>query len=429
MTRPWLLGLLCLGFCVPAPLCARAAELHDLSSRGFAAWHGSPHLEPGGYREASEEQRDGWVEETRAHWSFADGVFTNDGQGPYLTTNQDFGDYELRLDYRIDPDCDSGVYLRGCPQVQIWDPDSEQSRQHGAEKGSGGLWNNSPGAAGKDPLVRADNPVGQWNQLRIVQVGERTSVWLNDKLVVDFARMENYWDREAPLPRTGPIQLQTHGGTSQWRNISVREIGPTEANQWLAMHEIDGFESIFDGNSLAGWQGAVDNYEVVDGAIRCRKGHGGTLYTEESYSDFVVRLRFRLPPGGNNGLAIRYPGEGDPAYTGMTELQVLDTPDPRFSGLDLRQVHGSAYGMVGAARGYLRSPGEWNFQQVTVDGSRIVVELNGTRILDADLSQVTEFMGDRPHPGKDRAEGHFGFAGHNDPVAFADIQIRRIDSE
>jgi Domain of Unknown Function (DUF1080) len=187
-----------------------------------------------------------------------------------------------------------------------------------------------------------------------------------------------------------------------------------------------GFTSLFNGRDLTGWTGAVDGYEVRDGAIVCKTGQGGTLFTARQYRNFVVRLEFRLPPAGNNGLAIRYPGSGDPAYAGMTELQVLDDADPKYANLDPRQAHGSAYGMVAATRGHLRPVGQWNEQEVTVRGSTIRVVLNGTVILDADLATVTTFMADTPHPGKDRAEGHFGFAGHNDPVAFRNIRIREL---
>jgi len=194
----------------------------------------------------------------------------------------------------------------------------------------------------------------------------------------------------------------------------------------LSEHEGVAFTSLFNGKDLTGWQGAIDNYEVVDGAIRCKEGKGGMLLTEKEYGNFIVRLEFKLPPGGNNGLAIRSPGEGDPAYAAMSELQVLDTDHPKYKNLDPRQRHGSAYGMVAAHPGYLREPGEWNFQQVTVDGSRIEVELNGSTILDTDLSEVSEFMAERPHPGKDRTHGYFGFAGHNDPVAFRNISIKEL---
>ena len=141
----------------------------------------------------------------------------------------------------------------------------------------------------------------------------------------------------------------------------------------------------------------------------------------------MAELEIKLPPGGNNGLAIRYPGRGDTAYVGMCELQVLDNDAPKFARLDPRQYHGSAYGMAAAHRGYDRPAGGWNFQRVTVRGSTIVVELNGFEILNTDLSKVTDYMGRHPHPGKDRARGHFGFAGHSDPVQFRNVRIKRLD--
>ena len=131
------------------------------------------------------------------------------------------------------PRADSGIYLRGCPQVQIWDHTNPAEFKNGADKGSGGLWNNSRGAPGKDPLVLADKPFGEWNHFRILMVSDRVSVWLNDKLVVDHAVMENYYDRKQPVPSRGPISLQTHGGEIRWRNIFVREIGPEEARRIL----------------------------------------------------------------------------------------------------------------------------------------------------------------------------------------------------
>ncbi len=135
-----------------------------------------------------------------------------------------------------------------------------------------------------------------------------------------------------------------------------------------------------------------------------------------------------MPPGGNNGLAIRYPGEGDPAYVGMCELQVLDNTHERYANLDKRQYHGSVYGQVAAHRGYLRPAGEWNFQDVRVIGSTITVELNGTRIVDADISTVNEFMSKpEKYVGRSRTRGHFGFAGHGDPVQFRNVRIKRLD--
>ncbi|MBI1842745.1 MAG: DUF1080 domain-containing protein [Verrucomicrobia bacterium] len=362
----------------------------------------------------------------KAHWTAEKGELVNDGFGAYATTEKDYGDFELLLEYKTVPKADSGIYLRGVPQVQIWDHTEADPSNLGRAKGSGGLWNNSAGAPGKDPAVMADRPFGEWNKFRIVMVGARVSVWLNSKRVVDHALLENYYDRKSPIPAKGPIQLQTHGGEIRWRNIFLREIPSQEANAILAKHGGTGFQKVFNGKNLNGWAGPLDNYEVIDHAVLCKPHKGGTIYYNKEYADFMARVEIKLPPGGNNGLAIRYPGTGDTAYVGMCELQVLDDTADQYKNLDARQYHGSAYGMIPAHRGYQRPVGEWNFEEVTVKGSRITVELNGTVILDGDLATAKDFMANSAHPGKDRTSGFFGFAGHNDPVAFRNIQLKAL---
>jgi hypothetical protein len=402
------------------------------NGKDLSGWRGGETYDHRKLLALPEDERAGqiakWTASMRQHWRVENGELVNDGQGAYATTERDFGDFELLVDYQTVPKADSGIYLRGVPQVQIWDYTEEAKFRIGADKGSGGLWNNSAGAPGKDPRVRADKPFGEWNRFRILMVGARVSIWLNDQLVVDHALLENYYDRKVPVPARGPIQLQTHGGEIRWRNIYLREIGADEANRLLAAKGDAGFKPVFNGKDFDGWAGPIDNYEIVDGALVCKPKKGGTIYTKEEFSDFVARLEFKLPPGGNNGLAIRYPGQGDTAYAGMCELQVLDDSgaEKKYGKLDPRQFHGSAYGMVASHRGYQRPVGEWNFQEVTVQGSKIKVELNGTVILDTDLSKITEFMANSPHPGKDRPGGAFGFAGHNDPVAFRHVRIKRL---
>ncbi len=161
------------------------------------------------------------------HWRVENGELVNAGTGPYATTDEEFGDIELRLEYKTVAKADSGIYLRGTPQVQIWDLNQVFDSKKPDRKphlGSGGLFNNTPGAPGRDPLVAADKPFGEWNAFRIVQQGDVTTVWLNGRLVVDQAKMENYWDRANPLPSKGPIMLQTHGGEIRWRNLIVKTL-------------------------------------------------------------------------------------------------------------------------------------------------------------------------------------------------------------
>jgi hypothetical protein len=158
----------------------------------------------------------------REHWSVVDGELVFDGKGQSLCTDKDYGDFVLLVDWKILPDGDSGIYLRGTPQVQIWDTETEKYKKLGADKGSGAFWNNKNNP--RFPLVKADNPVGEWNTFRIEMTGERATIYLNGKLVVDNTVMENYWEPDNPIYPTGQIELQNHGNTLYFRNIFIKEM-------------------------------------------------------------------------------------------------------------------------------------------------------------------------------------------------------------
>ncbi len=208
------------------------------NGQDLAGWYGwNPHASAkleGEKKEANLKQQ---REDFPKYWSVEKGELVNNGTGPYATTVEEFGDIELMIEYKTVPKADSGVYLRGTPQVQIWDvnqsydPKKPDRRPY---QGSGGLFNNNPTTLGRDPILVADKPFGEWNKLLIRQIGARTWVTLNTRLVVEGAVMENYWDRTQPLPAKGPIMLQTHGGEIRWRNLHVREIDADEAKRSLA---------------------------------------------------------------------------------------------------------------------------------------------------------------------------------------------------
>jgi len=161
---------------------------------------------------AAQKQAD---ERMRQHWQALDGALVFDGKGQSLCTAKDYGDFELYVDWKIKPHGDSGIYLRGSPQVQIWDLNDHP-------EGSGGLYNNQKHP--RNPLNCADKPIGQWNSFRIKMVGDKVSVWLNGELVVDNVVMENYWERDKPIYPTGQIELQNHGNTLYFKNIYLREL-------------------------------------------------------------------------------------------------------------------------------------------------------------------------------------------------------------
>jgi hypothetical protein len=178
-------------------------------------------LSPDQYKDAVEKAN----KKVLPHWKIEDGALAYDGKGDSLQTAKDYGDFEFFVDWKILKKGDSGIYLRGQPQVQIWDSDNlGKGLEADKGKGSGGLWNNPGGSKGKVPLKKADNPVGEWNTFRIVMKGDNATIWLNGILVVDDAPLANYWEKGQPLPATGPIELQHHGDELWFKNIFIKEL-------------------------------------------------------------------------------------------------------------------------------------------------------------------------------------------------------------
>ncbi len=203
----------------------------------LSGWYGwNPHDSQNLHGEAKEANLKLQRQEFSQHWKVENGELVNSGTGPYATTEQSYANFELLIEYKTVAGADSGIYLRGCPQVQIWDinqPYDLKNPERKPHQGSGGLFNNTPRTLGRDPNMVADRPFGEWNQLKIRMIGSRVWVTLNTRMVVDGAILENYWDRAQPVLEQGPIQLQTHGGEIRWRNIFVREIPDAEAKKAL----------------------------------------------------------------------------------------------------------------------------------------------------------------------------------------------------
>jgi len=197
----------------------------------------------------------------------------------------------------------------------------------------------------------------------------------------------------------------------------------TLATAWA---EEEGFVSLFNGKDLSGWTGDTKGYLAEDGMIVCKPG--GVLYTEKEYSDFIFRFEFKLTPGANNGIGIRWPGKGDAAYAGM-EIQILDDTAEKYAKLQPYQYHGSIYGIVPAKRGHLKPVGEWNVEEISAIGPHIKVTLNGVVIVDANLDEIkqTDNMHDlKKHPGLHNKSGRIGFLGHGSVVWFRNIRIKDL---
>ena len=371
-------------------------------------------------------------EEMRKSWKVENGELIFTGKGDNIATVKDYGDFEMLVDWKIYDDGhkegDAGIYLRGTPQVQIWDTSRVDA---GAQVGSGGLYNNQVNPS--KPLKVADNPLGEWNNFRIIMQGDRVTVYLNGELVTDNVILENYWDRSLPIFPSEQIELQAHGSRVAYRDIYIREIPRPEPFELSTAEKKEGFKVLFDGTNMHNWIGNTKDYVIENGAMVVRKpefGSGGNLFTKEEYDDFVFRFEFKLTPGANNGLGIRAPLEGDPAYTGM-ELQILDNDADIYKNLEPYQYHGSVYGVIPAKRGYLKPVGEWNYQEVIVNGSKVKVILNGTTILDGDIAEASKngTLDGEEHPGLKRREGHIGFLGHGSEVWFRNIRVKDLSKD
>lgn len=191
----------------------------------------------------------------------------------------------------------------------------------------------------------------------------------------------------------------------------------------------EGFQLLFDGTNMDEWTGNTTEYKIEGGTIAVHPvgGNHGNLYTKNEYQDFVYRFEFQLTPGANNGIGIRAPLEGDAAYVGM-EIQVLDNDAGKYRDLHAYQYHGSVYGVIPAKRGFLKPVGEWNEEEITAIGNHIKVILNGTIILDGDISDAIRngTMDKKDHPGLRNVKGHLGFLGHGDVVRFRHMRVKDI---
>lgn len=357
-------------------------------------------------------------------WYIENGVIGFKGEGyNNICTIEDYGDFEMLVDWKITKGGDSGIYLRGTPQVQIWDTALVEV---GAQVGSGGLYNNQKHES--KPLVVADNPVDEWNTFRIKMIGERVTVHLNGVLVTDNVVLENYWDRKQAIFVKEAIELQAHGEDLGFRNIYVREIGSGD-EQLTAAEKKEGFKALLNNENLDHWIGNKTDYIYDNGEllVRPKQGGHGNLYTAEEYSDFVFRFDFKLTPGANNGLGIHAPLEGDIAYVGK-ELQILDNTADIYANLEPYQYHGSVYGIMTAKRGALNPVGEWNSQEVIVKGDHIKITLNGKVILDGNIKEASKngTLDKKDHPGLLRNKGHIAFLGHGAELSFRNIRIKDL---
>ena len=114
------------------------------NGKDLQGWHGMPHFDPRKLAAMDEAERkktiDEWTADAKKHWTADNGDLVNDGNGTYLTTDSEFGDIELLIDYKTVAKADSGIYVRATPQIQTWDTTKEggQVEHSSADMGQAG---------------------------------------------------------------------------------------------------------------------------------------------------------------------------------------------------------------------------------------------------------------------------------------------------
>jgi hypothetical protein len=327
------------------------------------------------------------------------GLLVLTGGDGFVRSNERHGDFVLDLDWRARraANYDSGIYIRADlpPAGKPWPSRHQVNLKQGAEGNIATL----KGATSSGLVKSCD-----WNHFKLTVVGDTAALEING---------QKAWKVSGLASADGYIGLQSEvdgGGQFEFRNIEVTDLD---------------FKPLFNGKDLAGWTGDTSGYFVEDGSLVSRPLSGGKLYTEGEFADFSFRFDFKLSEGGNNGVGIRTPLVGDPAYVGM-EIQILDDSSGRYKSIKPWQVHGSIYGVAGAKTGHLKPVGQWNHEEIIARGRQVTVILNGVTILDVNIDEASspKTLDGKDHPGLARKDGHIGFLGHGARIEFRDMRVR-----
>lgn len=186
------------------------------------------------------------------------------------------------------------------------------------------------------------------------------------------------------------------------------------------------WQPLFNGRDLAGWKavdGPLTSWHVADGQVYCSGGGGGWLSTEKEYANFEIELEFRVPPGGNSGVFLRAPHQGNPAFAGM-EIQILDDASPEYAKLQPFQYCGSLYGVAAPKVRVSKPAGEWQKMHIACVGRNVKVKLNDVSIIDADLDAHPDKLAE--HPGIKRSTGHVGLQNHGTRLDFKNVRLKAL---
>lgn len=378
---------------------------------------------------SADERKNAQAEADKAmkeNWMVSEeGTLIFDGRGQGISTIKHYRHFDLMFQWKIKPRGSTGIYLRGYPQVQLWD-----TRM--MEVGSGGLFNNK--GEGKTPLERADKNTGLWNQARVRMLEDRVWVWMNDKLVVDGARLENFYNREGKIAESGPIEIENDDNTLYFRNMFIREISDEEAKNELKQYaafkskkqaEDEHVIHLFDGSSLEYFTFKPDGWKIENDTLVLNP-EGGYLWTREKYENFVLELEYQVTEGCNSGVFFR----ADPVnpVQGGFEIQIMDSYGDDEPG---KHDDGALYDLVAPKQIVSRKPGEWNTFKLVCDGPKIILTVNQHKLVDVNIDEW-DTAGKNPDGSANKfktivkdlpRKNHIGFQDHGKPVAYRNIRL------
>ena len=348
------------------------------------------------------------------------------GAAATMGSGKNYENFELMFEWKGEGK--AGLGVRSIPQIDL-----------GGEK-SGALSGNEKNK--NIPIKVADNPAGDWNTVYVKVLNDRVTVNVNGVETTQNVILENVCDRNIPAFIEGQLMLIGEGTPIEFREMYIRELPSTPIFKLSAEEEKEGFEVLFDGTSMHKWTGNTVDYVPENGFIYVSAQYGGigNLYTIKEYSDFIYRFEFAFTrEGANNGVGVRTPMGVDAAYEGM-EIQILDHDAPIYKNLREYQQHGSVYGIIPAKRVKFPPLGEWNKEEIRVQGDHITVIVNGEIILDGNIREacqghnVSEDGSKRNpytvdkynHPGLFNKKGHISFCGHGTGVKFRNIRIKDL---
>ncbi|HRE51735.1 MAG TPA: DUF1080 domain-containing protein [Flavitalea sp.] len=349
------------------------------------------------------------------NWSVRDGQLTGMG-GSAVATVKKYGDFELFVDCQVTDSAGAGaIFVRGVPLFEFSGKATEKS------------------GSGNDGITELtlENPEGEWNSFHIIMKGDRASVFENGTEIMNRVVLENSLNPELPIPSEGQIALYASGSGIRYRDFYIKEMAAIQPFVLSDEEKNDGFSILFDGSNMFQWTGNMTDHIMENGniSVEPKNWEHSNLYTKSDYADFILRFEFQLTPHANSGIGIRAPApvEGHPGYSG-TEIQILDDDADIYKNLKPYQYHGSVYGVIAAKRGFLKPTGDWNYQEISVIGSKIKVILNGATIVDGDMREASKngTIDGKNHPYLLRSSGRIGLLGHGDRVKFRNIRIKPI---